>query len=74
MEEYFKKGNNFFMEIEKFGNGVGEEVICMKREDLQNLMMDSQNRVIKCCIRELYVYDRICFKCGNLRYFVQFCL
>lgn len=34
MEEYFKKGNNFFMEIEKFGNGVGEEVICMKREDL----------------------------------------
>lgn len=69
MEEHSKKGNNSSTETEKPGNGVGEEVICMRREDLQNLMMDSQNRAIKCRTREPHVHDRTCFKCGNLRHF-----
>lgn len=76
-EEQSEKGNNSSTETEKPGNGVCEEVICMKREDLQNLMrslmMDSQNRAIQCRTREPRVHDRTCFKCGNLGHFAKFC-
>lgn len=77
IEQQSEKGSNFSTETGKPVNKVSEEVICMKKEDLQNLMrslmVDSQNKAIQCRTREPRVHDRTCFKCGNQGHFAKFC-